>query len=169
MMRLYGWAWRRALAGRSGALTLVFQFWIPFNRPHRFRIASLASGSAEVVAPFRRSNRNHLGTVHACAMATVGEFVAGLALLGAFDPTEYRLIMSHMEVEYKRRAVTQIRSRAALSEDDLAEVRWLLNEHGLTTRVLTSSLVDNAGEEVAVVRTKWQIKAWGRIEGKVGG
>lgn len=101
-------------------------------------------------------------------MATVGEFVAGLALLGAFDPTEYRLIMSHMEVEYKRRAVTQIRSRAALSEDDLAEVRWLLKEHGLTTRVLTSSLMDDAGEEVAVVRTNWQIKAWGRIEGKVG-
>lgn len=163
MMRLYAWAWQRALAGQTGALTLVFQFWIPFNRPHRFRIVTLAPGSARVIAPFRRSNRNHLGTVHACALATIGEFAAGLALLGAFDPADYRLIMSRLEVDYTRRAGSVITSAAELPAAELEEVRLRLKEEGVARRVVVSRLVDARGEEVAVVKTHWQIKAWKTI------
>lgn len=166
MMRLYAWAWRRALMGRTGALTLVFQFWIPFNRPHRFRIVTLTPGAARVVAPFRRSNRNHLGTVHACALATIGEFAAGLALLGAFDPADYRLIMSRLEVDYTRRAGSVITSAAELPAAELDEVRLRLEREGVARRVVVSRLVDSGGEEVAVVKTHWQIKDWRRIREK---
>jgi acyl-coenzyme A thioesterase PaaI-like protein len=145
------------VAGRPGALTRVFWLWIPFNQPHRFRIGSLAEGAASVEAPPRRWNRNHLGTVHACALATIGEFAAGLALLGAFDPSEYRLIMSRLEVDYTRRAKGRILAAAAVELDAL---RVALSASGVALSVVESELRDGEGEVVARVRTHWQVKSW---------
>ena len=155
--RIFQWAWRRAVSGRPGALTRVFWLWIPFNKPHRFRIGSLAEGAASVEAPARRWNRNHLGTVHACALATIGEFAAGLALLGAFDPTEYRLIMSRLEVDYTRRATGRI---VALAAVELGALRDDLSVSGVARSVVESQLQDGEGEVVARVRTHWQVKSW---------
>jgi acyl-coenzyme A thioesterase PaaI-like protein len=155
--RIFQWAWRRAVAGRPGALTRVFWLWIPFNKPHRFRIGSLAEGAASVEAPPRRWNRNHLGTVHACALATIGEFAAGLALLGAFDPSAYRLIMSRLEVDYTRRAKGRILAAAAVELDAL---RAGLAASGVALSVVESELRDGEGEVVARVRTQWQVKSW---------
>lgn len=155
--RIFQWAWRRAVAGHPGALTRVFWLWIPFNKPHRFRIGSLAEGAASVEAPPRRWNRNHLGTVHACALATIGEFAAGLALLGAFDPSEYRLIMSRLEVDYTRRAKGRILAAAAV---ELVPLRADLAASGVALSVVESELRDGEGEVVARVRTHWQVKSW---------
>ncbi len=163
MNRLFAWAWERALAGKPWVLTRVFWRWIPFNRPHRFRIHRLERGAAWVESPDRRPNRNHLRTQHACALATVGEFAAGLALLGAFRPTEYRLIMSRMEVDFTRRAQGGITAHAGLEPDDLAAVEAELNTHGRTTYTVTSLLNDAEGEPVAKVLTFWQIKSWNQI------
>lgn len=163
MRRLFEWAWQRALDGRPAALTRVFWRWIPFNRPHRFQITELAPGHAQVTASLRRANRNHLGTMHACALATLGEFSAGLALLGAFSPSEYRLIMSRLEVDYKRRADGPISARAAIPPEDIIEIRLRLEKSGLSEEVLTTHLTSEDGTHVAEVRSFWQVKAWRQV------
>lgn len=163
MNRLFAWAWERALAGKPGVLTRVFWRWIPFNGPHRFRIQRLERGAAWVESPDRLRNRNHLRTQHACALATAGEFAAGLALLGAFSPTEYRLIMSRMEVDYTRRAQGRIVAHAGLEAADLATVEAELLAQGRTTYTVVSQLSDAGGEPVARVLTFWQIKSWSQI------
>lgn len=166
MSRLFAWAWERAIAGKPALLTRVFWRWIPFNRPHRFRIRRLEHGAAWVESPDRRPNRNHLRTQHACALSTVGEFAAGLALLGAFQPTDYRLIMSRMEVDYTRRAQGLITAHAGLEAADLAKVKEELTAHGRTNYTVSAQLSDAAGEPVAQVRTFWQIKSWSQIRQK---
>lgn len=160
--QLYRWAWQRALAGRPGALTRVFWRMIPFNRPHRFRIAALSSGAATVQTSLRRANRNHLGTLHACALATAGEFAAGLALLGAFSPIEYRLIMSRLEVDYTRRADRPVTAEASIARDDLEALQSDLAATGIAQRVVITTLTADDGQKVAEVRTHWQIKDWRR-------
>jgi acyl-coenzyme A thioesterase PaaI-like protein len=160
MRRIFEWAWQRALDGRPAVLTRVFWRWIPFNRPHRFRIVALAPGRAQVSASLRRANRNHLGTLHACALATIGEFSAGLALLGAFSPSEYRLIMSRLEVDYTRRANTEVLAASTIESQDLVEIRQRLGDGEVVTRWMTSELKNTSNDVVATVRTQWQIKAW---------
>ena len=164
MNRVFSWAWDRALGGRPGVLTRVFWVWIPFNKPHRFRIKRLERGGAEVVAPDRRANRNHLGTQHACSLATVGEFAAGLALLGAFRPEDFRLIMSRLEVDYTRRAHGGIHAKAQLKPEVLASIEATLQTDGRVEHVVESDLSDAQGDVVATVRTHWQIKAWSQIQ-----
>jgi acyl-coenzyme A thioesterase PaaI-like protein len=160
MRRIFEWAWQRALDGRPAVLTRVFWRWIPFNRPHRFQIVALAPGRAQVSASLRRANRNHLGTLHACALATIGEFSAGLALLGAFSPSEYRLIMSRLEVDYTRRANTEVLAASTIESQDLVEIRQRLGDGEVVTRWMTSELKNTSNDVVATVRTQWQIKAW---------
>lgn len=161
--KLFGWAWQRALQGQTVWLTRVFWFWIPFNWPHRFNIEYLSEGEAILTSPFRRANRNHLGTQHACALATVGEFVAGLALLGAFEPAAYRLIMSRLEVDYVRRADGVITAESAIPPEVLSDVRQELQTEGIARRVMVSHLMDAQGERVATVHTHWQIKSWSQV------
>ena len=160
---MFEWAWKRAVAGRPGALTRVFWAWIPFNKPHRFAIVELAEGRAVVAAPSRRWNRNHLGTQHACSLATVGEFAAGLSLLGAFSPDAYRMIMSRLEVDYTRRAEGRVEAHAEVAAELLVAFREELASTGLARVVVESVLRDGAGEQVALVKTHWQVKSWTQI------
>ena len=77
---------------------------IPFNRPHRLTIHSLGAFEAEVRLPFLRRNKNHLGTMHACAMATAAEYASGLCVLRVVGMEGHRLVMAEMNVQYTRRA-----------------------------------------------------------------
>ena len=63
------------------ALNKVLTIGIPFNAPHGFKIVELSSDIVRITLPNRKLNHNHIGGIHACAMATVGEYCAGMALL----------------------------------------------------------------------------------------
>jgi len=58
---------------------------IPFNKPHDFTLMEGSNGLIQVKIPYARKNMNHLKGIHACAMATGGELVAGLNLIKNFD------------------------------------------------------------------------------------
>jgi len=54
------------------ALDKVLALGIPFNAPHGFKFKELSDDAIRITLPNRKLNHNHLGGVHACAMATVG-------------------------------------------------------------------------------------------------
>jgi acyl-coenzyme A thioesterase PaaI-like protein len=62
------------------ALDKVLTLGIPFNAPHGFTIKEISSDQVRVSLPNRKLNHNHIGGIHACAMATVGEYCAGCCL-----------------------------------------------------------------------------------------
>lgn len=141
---------------------------IPFNRPHRFRILGIDQNKITTFAPYRRSNFNHIRGVHACAIATVAEFSAGFLLLTKLDPTRYRLIMGRLEADYFYQAKEDIVATAELSEADLqAKVVEPLSHKEAVTIVMTTSLSDVSGNDVARVRTTWQVKNWAKVRTKV--
>ena len=76
-----GALFHRALkSARSGRLTLfsrLMQEVVPFNRPHRIRVVDLSAEQCKVSLPWRRRNLNHVGTMHACALATAAEYYKG--------------------------------------------------------------------------------------------
>ena len=54
---------------------------MPLHPKHR---CSMSKNKVETFIPKRRSNLNHLGTIHAIAQATAGELSAGMCLLVNF-------------------------------------------------------------------------------------
>jgi acyl-coenzyme A thioesterase PaaI-like protein len=141
---------------------------IPFNRPHGFSIVELAEERVTTCASYRRSNHNHIRGIHACAIATVAEFSAGLLLLSRLDPSCYRLIMSKLDVDYLYQAKQEIVAITCLSNDELrSRVIKPLQTAESHSIVMDTRVSDRDGNMVARARTTWQIKRWDRVRTKV--
>ena len=67
------------------------------------QIDELGPGQVRARMPDRRSLRNHLGSIHAWALANLGEMSLGLAMT-ALQPPNGRWIPVKLEVEYLKKA-----------------------------------------------------------------
>ena len=104
----------KAQSGKPWCFSRIMQEVIPFNRPHRISVLEVSAKGCKVFLPDRRRNRNHLGTMHACAIATAAEYVSGLNVVEACDMSKFRLIMSKIVVDYIRRLMVHALLRVAL-------------------------------------------------------
>lgn len=147
------------------ALNKVMTVGIPFNAPHGFKIKKLSDQGVEIFLPNRKLNHNHLGGVHACAMATVGEYCAGMSLLSSFGISKYRLIMSDLHVKYTYQARTDLMASCS-SHIDKEAIQKALDTEGKYLQELQTIIRDKNGKEVAIVTTEWQLKKWEHVKTK---
>jgi acyl-coenzyme A thioesterase PaaI-like protein len=148
------------------ALNKVLTLGIPFNAPHGFKIKRLDSDNVIISLPNRKLNHNHLGGVHACAMATVGEFCAGMALLSSFGISKYRLILSELNVKYTYQGRSHLEGSCSPHQIDKEAVKKELETEGKHFQELQTIIRDKNGQEVAIVTTTWQLKSWDKVNTK---
>lgn len=149
------------------ALNNVLKVGIPFNAPHGFKIQKITAHQVVVSLPNRRLNHNHLGGVHACAMATVGEFCAGLALISSFGISKYRLIMSELNATYSWQGRTDLEASCERSSIDLEKIQTGLDREHVYLQSLETVIVErDSRKEVARIRTTWQLKNWEKVKTK---
>jgi acyl-coenzyme A thioesterase PaaI-like protein len=148
------------------ALTKVLTVGIPFNAPHGFKIKQLNQDAVLISLPNRKLNHNHLGGIHACAMATVGEFCAGMALLSSFGISRYRLILSELSVKYTYQGRTELEGFCSPRQIETENVKKILETEGKHLQKLETIIRDLNGKEVAVVTTVWQLKSWDQVKTK---
>lgn len=134
---------------------------IPFNRPHRLTVQSLSDDACEVALPWRRRNLNHVGTMHACALATAAEYASGLCVLSAMGVGKVRLVMAELKMLYGRRAETACVARATMPAEVLADVQAKLDQSGRGAFDLHSVVHDAQGEVVAEAHITWHVKLIG--------
>lgn len=148
------------------ALNKLFTVGIPFNAPHGFKIKTLNDDAVVISLPNRKLNHNHIGGIHACAMATVGEFCAGVSLLTSFGSSKYRLIMSELNVTYSYQGRTDLEGFCSPRQIDRDAVRLGLENEGKYSQTLKTVIRDLGGKEVAIVTTTWQLKNWEQVKTK---
>ena len=139
---------------------------IPFNKPHGFKFTKLDFEEVEVFLPYKRLNKNHLNTMHACAIATLGEFPAGLTLTKNLGSTKYRYVMTELTSTYHKHANTDLRGLSKLPKDKLDKLMNELSDEGVGTITLITNIFNTKNEEVATVQTQWQIKDWNKVKKK---
>ena len=155
-----GRALEAARAGQPKALDRLMRVALPFNRPHRIRIAAIGPDEVSVALPDRRSNRNHLGGMHACAMATALEFGSGATVLLEVGMQDYRIIMSRLEVDYLAKPKGDCVVRAPRNTPEVQELTGVLEKEGVARLALPSSLYDARGEHCAQATVHWHLKVW---------
>ncbi len=149
------------------ALDKLFKIGIPFNAPHGFKIVEMNQDKVRITLPNRKLNHNHLSGIHACAIATVGEFCAGLSLLSSFGISQYRLIMSEMHVTYTYQGKMDLEGVCLVQQIDQASIHTALRETGQYLQKLITKISDKNGNEVATVTTTWQLKPWDKVKTKI--
>ena len=112
--------WRRLAPMPGGAwlFSRIFGFLIPYSGSVRPRIRVLEPGHAEVEIPDRRSNRQHLGSVHAIALMNLAEMTSGLAVMAGLPPT-VRGIVTSLSMTYHKKARGTIRAVAHVAVPDI--------------------------------------------------
>lgn len=120
---------------------------VPYSGTIRPQVLSIEPGRAQVALADRRAVRNHLRSIHAIALVNLGEIASGLAL-NAGLPDEARAIVTHLEVDYLKKARGRLLASCATTIPD-----WRTpGEH-----VVEAPIEDAQGDVVARVRVRWKI------------
>lgn len=142
-------------------INTLLRILVPFNAPHGFALAAYSPERVEVRLPFCRANKNHLGGIHACAIATAAEMSSGLLLLQEIDLSEYRLIMKEMTVTYEKQGRSNLMARCSSDSEDSKQKRQdELNRFEACSVKLVSEVFEELGERIAFAEITWQMKTW---------
>ena len=169
-MKMLNTLFQGAKKSAWGLKKLNWALWyvIPFNKPHKIKVHSIADNKVETFVPYKRSNLNHIKGIHACAMATAAEFSSGLLLLSRLDVTEYRIIMKDLRLEYLFQGKTGITATFSLSEDDLnSKIIDPLKNTDVIYFEAEIKLTDDKNNHVATAYSNWQIKDWKQVKTKM--
>ena len=149
-----------ARSGSPKALDRLMRVALPFNRPHRIGIQGVTQEEVMVRLPERRSNQNHLGGMHACAIATALEFSSGAAILIELGMRDYRIIMSRIEVDYLAKPQGHCMASSKRNTPEVQGLSDVLQKEGVARVQLGAALHDARGEHCAQALVHWHLKAW---------
>jgi acyl-coenzyme A thioesterase PaaI-like protein len=101
--------------------------------------------------------RNHVGTLHAGALFTLGETASGAAIAGALAPIlgEVRPLATAARIQYLRSARGEIVATATIPEAGTLQAR--VASEGRVAVLASVSLRDTKGTEVARLEVDWMV------------
>jgi len=98
-----GWRGLHGLPGGRRLFSRLLGLAIPYTGSIGAEVLALEPGYAKVALGDRRAVRNHLDSIHAIALANLGELTGNLALVSAL-PDDGRFIVTKLAIEYKKKA-----------------------------------------------------------------
>ena len=141
---------------------------IPFNKPHRVLIEKVEEKGLVMKLPYIRKNLNHIKGLHACALATLTEYVTGLTLLTSLEFRKYRIIMRKIEMEYHYQGKTDAHARFGVSDKWIEErVSNPVAQHGAVEVDCLVDIFDADNNKLCTGNVCWQIKDWEKVKTKV--
>jgi acyl-coenzyme A thioesterase PaaI-like protein len=140
--------WRRLapLPGGKWLFARSLGIAVPYTGSIGARIETLEPGHARISLRDRRAVRNHLDSIHAIALANLGELATGLAMLTA--ATSARGILVGMHIEYQKKARGRLVAECRVSPPAVFEP--------IDVEV-AAPIVDAAGDVVALFTATWRL------------
>ena len=146
-MILSSWNRLHSLPGGIWIFNLFLRWFNPYSGSIRAHVVELRPGYARIELQDRRRIRNHLNSIHALALANLGELTSGLALLSGL-PGNSRGIPTKISTEYFKKARGKL---VAESNSGLPDVKNDM-EHEVFTDIL-----DQQSDVVARTVVNWQL------------
>eukprot|EP00048_Salpingoeca_helianthica_P015994 m.229829 g.229829 ORF g.229829 m.229829 type:complete len:188 (-) comp17844_c0_seq1:71-634(-) len=107
---------------RKSALTFGFNSTVKFAGTADIEIISATPTEVHARLDNRPKVQNHIGGIHACGMALLGESATGL-VFGVNVPDTHVPLIKSMKIDYKRRAQGNLTAVATLTEEQVKQIR----------------------------------------------
>jgi acyl-coenzyme A thioesterase PaaI-like protein len=138
---------------------------IPLSGGMGVRVEEWSAARCVLVLPFKRRNRNHIGSMYFGAQMTLADLAVGLLLFQHFPMDSYGGVIKRVEADFRAKGKGELRCVAELPTDcaeALDGARW--NESGKAEAWIPMQLIDPSGKTVTEVRTLVAIKRFGPAE-----
>lgn len=142
------WKFLSTKPGGKYVFSKLLGLMVPYSGSVSPQIEELEPGFCRIRIQERRALRNHLNSIHALALANVGELCSGLATVTQLSP-DMRAIVTSLQIDYKKKARGQI----------VVEARVKLPPIEKETEFDVESKLSNAQNDlVATMRVKWLVR-----------
>jgi len=142
------WLFLHKLPGGRRLFSFILGKVVPYSGSIRAKVLSLKPGYAQLQLRDRRQVRNHLNSIHAIALANLGEYTSGLAMLGAL-PANIRGIPIKISIEFYKKA------RGCLIAESLCTPPASITED--TDFEVVTDIKDQQGDVVARTSVNWRL------------
>ncbi len=141
--------WRRLspLPGGQWLFSWILKRAVPYSGTVHPRVLVLEPGHARIEILDRHTIRNHLDSIHAIALANIGELASGLAMSAAL-PRDVRGIVTAIRTEYFKKARGTLVAESTCTVPPIA---------GDVDHDVVANIADEAGDVVARTTVTWRL------------
>jgi acyl-coenzyme A thioesterase PaaI-like protein len=120
-------------------LTKLFGSAIKFAGTAGVRVEQLDAQQSVLTLKNRRRVQNHIGGVHAAAMALLGESATGF-LVGIHVPDDRIPLLKSMHIDYTKRATGDLKALASLTTEQIEQIQQQEKGEVVVSVVITDSV-----------------------------
>ena len=133
---------------------------VPFANHVGVRLLEIGDGSASAELEQREEVSNHIKSMHAGAMFTLGEAASGAAMAGALAPVilNMRPVAATGAIAFKKVAMGTLTAHAKTSRAG-AELMQAIKEDGKVAFDVTVDIQDASGDTVVEMSVNWYVSA----------
>jgi acyl-coenzyme A thioesterase PaaI-like protein len=146
------WAVMSRLPGGKRTFSKLIGLIVPYTGSIRPEVISIESGIVTVRMRDRRRVRNHLNSIHAIALANLGEVSCGLAL-NIQLPKGQAAILRRIETEFVKKGRGTLTCECHLGLIEFGDKNSVHNV------AVQSTVTDELGNVIARTRTEWKVSA----------
>lgn len=148
-------------------VAMYFLSWIsPFNSHLGAKMTEWSDNSCKIHVKRRRKVRNHVATIHAGALFTLGETCAGLIVIRNFPFGGFRPLMSEVHATYAKQARDDVIGEAHIPPEKIAAMHADLARGEIPKIDVVTDIYDKDRLLIASVTTVWQLKPWKLVQSK---
>jgi len=119
---------------------------VPYSGNIKAEVLALGNGEVTIAMKDRRAVRNHLKSIHAIALANLGELASGMAMFSKVS-NDTRAIVVDLDIKYLKKA------RGRLIATGKANPPNIIEES--TTSIVQAEIKDEFDDIVATINVHW--------------